>query len=98
MGISGSIVSIANAVIPIIAATLYGFYGTSLYLGLALLPIFCLLMCKAQFQGSRSQNKPDGAENDTHKRILFPKGPYCVFSFDIRLRIPELHSQASPQG
>ncbi|MGC6510900.1 MAG: MFS transporter [Myxococcota bacterium] len=49
MGISGSIVSIANAVIPIIAATLYGIYGPSLYLGLALLPIFCLLVCKSKF-------------------------------------------------
>ena len=50
MGISGSIVSLANAGIPIIAATLYGVYGTSLYLGLALLPVVALLMCKAQFQ------------------------------------------------
>jgi MFS family permease len=50
MGISGSIISIANAVIPIIAATLYGFYGPTLYLFLAVLPAICLLMCKREFK------------------------------------------------
>ena len=42
MGISGAIISMANAVVPICAAALYGMYGAHIYIGLALLPALAL--------------------------------------------------------
>lgn len=39
MGISESIQSISNAIIPVISATIYGFIGYNLYLFLALIPV-----------------------------------------------------------
>lgn len=39
MGISESIQSISNALIPVISATIYGFIGFNLYLFLALIPV-----------------------------------------------------------
>jgi len=44
MGISESIQSISNAIIPVISATIYGFIGYNLYLILALIPALGFLL------------------------------------------------------
>lgn len=43
MGISNSIASYSHAVVPIIAATLYSLFGSNLYIGMSILPLFGLI-------------------------------------------------------
>ena len=53
MGISGAIISLSNAFVPICAAALYGLYGASIYWVLALLPLLALLYSFQDFDPER---------------------------------------------
>jgi MFS transporter, DHA1 family, tetracycline resistance protein len=59
MGISESITSICNALIPVIAATIYGFISYNIYILLALLPLFGVFYTRILIK----KYKPNEAKN-----------------------------------
>ena len=46
MGIANGIISLSNALIPVLAATAFGFLGASLYHVLAVLPLTALFLSR----------------------------------------------------